>query len=154
MIKKRRQNRLVIIAVAGAVLAIAVALTMTALNDQIAFFKSPTDIANQAVAQGTKLRIGGMVKVGSCIQIDETITFIVTDFENELSATHTGLRPDLFREGQGVVMDGVINEDGVFVAEQILAKHDENYMPAEVIEAMKGKMVVLTPSPDAKGDCA
>ncbi|GGB63201.1 cytochrome c-type biogenesis protein CcmE [Roseibium aquae] len=136
----RKQRRLTIIGGAGAVLAAALALIMVALNDQIVFFQSPTDIAQEAVPHGQRIRLGGLVEAGTIERHENaTVYFRVTDTENTVTVTYTGILPDLFREGQGVVTEGVIRPDGVFEADTVLAKHDENYIPVEVAEALKDK---------------
>lgn len=136
---KRKQNRIIIIASAGAVLAAAVGLSLYALNDQIVFFKSPSDIVTQGLAPGQRVRIGGLVKDGSWMQNGTSHVFTVTDTAQDLQISYTGILPDLFREGQGVVLDGALDDGGRFVADTVLAKHDENYMPAEVAEALKAQ---------------
>jgi cytochrome c-type biogenesis protein CcmE len=135
----RKRNRIIIIAAGGLVLAGAAGLSLYALNDQIVFFKSPSDIAAEGLAPGTRVRIGGLVKDGSWTQDGTSHSFAVTDTAEELTVSYTGILPDLFREGQGVVLDGAIGPDGRFVADTVLAKHDENYMPAEVAEALKAQ---------------
>lgn len=134
----RKQRRLTMIGAAGAVLALAFGLVLTALNDQIVFFQSPTDIARQAIPAGQRVRLGGLVEDGSVVRSDDArVSFRVTDMENTVAVTYKGILPDLFREGQGVVTEGVVGADGVFVADSVLAKHDENYIPKEVAEALK-----------------
>lgn len=150
-IRQKRRNRLVIIGVAGAVLASAVALVTVALNDQIVFFKSPSDIAAEGLEPGVRVRIGGLVKEGSCITDGTISTFVVTDFDADVEVQHTGILPDLFREGQGVVLTGARDVSGTFVAQEVLAKHDENYIPVEVAEAMKDKGVWQTENPPSVG---
>jgi cytochrome c-type biogenesis protein CcmE len=135
----RKRNRIIIIAAAGVVLAGAAGLSLYALNDQIVFFKSPSDIASEGLAPGTRVRIGGLVKEGSWTQDGTSHVFAVTDTAQELVVAYTGILPDLFREGQGVVLDGALTPEGRFVADTVLAKHDENYMPAEVAEALKAQ---------------
>lgn len=138
----RKQRRLTMIGVAGAVLAAAVGLILVALSDQIVFFQSPTDIAKQDVPYGQRIRLGGLVEEGTVVRADgANVRFSVTDTENVVAVSYTGILPDLFREGQGVVAEGIIDSDGVFVADNVLAKHDENYMPVEVAEALKDKGV-------------
>ena len=136
---KRKHRRLSVIVVAMLVLGGAVALVLTALEDNIVFFYSPTQVAEKAPAPGKRLRIGGLVKEQSFRRLDDGVTqaFVVTDLANELKVTYRGVLPDLFREGQGVVAEGTFNPEGVFMASEVLAKHDENYMPAEVTEALK-----------------
>jgi cytochrome c-type biogenesis protein CcmE len=133
----RKQKRLAVIGGLGAVLALAATLIFLALRDQIVFFYSPSEVKERAVAAGTPIRLGGLVKDGSWVQAGETNDFVVTDGETEMPVRFVGLLPDLFRDGQGVVAEGEIGADGVFAASNVLAKHDENYMPKEVVEALK-----------------
>jgi len=134
----RKQRRLMFIGSAGAVLAVALGLILFALNDQIVFFQSPSDIATQTVPAGQRIRLGGLVEEGSVVRSDNAeVSFRVTDMENTVAVTYKGILPDLFREGQGVVTEGIIDPNGVFVADSVLAKHDENYVPKEVAEALK-----------------
>lgn len=134
----RKQRRLTLIGSAGAVLAIALGLILFALNDQIVFFQSPTDITEKTIPAGQRIRLGGLVEEGSVETSDNAqVSFRVTDMANAVAVTYKGILPDLFREGQGVVTEGIIGPDGVFVADSVLAKHDENYMPKEVAEALK-----------------
>ncbi|WP_150525000.1 cytochrome c maturation protein CcmE [Roseibium sediminis] len=134
----RKQRRLTMIGTAGAVLAVALGLVLFALNDQIVFFQSPTDITEKQIPQGQRIRLGGLVEDGSLERFDDArVKFRVTDTANTIAVTYTGILPDLFREGQGVVTEGVIGADGVFVADNVLAKHDENYIPKEVADALK-----------------
>lgn len=139
MAMTRKQRRLVLIAVAGSVLAVAVGLTLYGLSGQIALFKTPTEIAEGTVEPGRRLRIGGLVKEGSVVKENggATVSFAVTDTVNDVAVTYTGLLPDLFREGQGVVAEGALGPDGRFAADTVLAKHDEKYMPKEVADALK-----------------
>jgi cytochrome c-type biogenesis protein CcmE len=138
----RKQRRLTMIASAGAVLALAAALVLVALRDQIVFFYSPTEIAEKGIAPGTRFRLGGLVAQGSIARAaDGSVRFAVTDTANEVGVDFRGILPDLFREGQGVVAEGVLNADGRFSADNVLAKHDENYMPKEVVEALKAQGV-------------
>jgi cytochrome c-type biogenesis protein CcmE len=134
----RRGRRLSLIAVSLAVVGLAVAIALYALNDSIVFFYSPTEAVQKAVQPGARLRVGGLVKDGSVIKLPgENVSFVVTDGANELKVAYQGLLPDLFREGQGVVAEGVLEAPGEMRAETILAKHDERYMPREVVEALK-----------------
>jgi cytochrome c-type biogenesis protein CcmE len=134
----RKQRRLVLIAAAGLVLAGAVALILTQLNSSITFFKSPSEIVAEKVAPGTRLRIGGLVETGSVVKADgQRVDFKVTDGNGSLPVRFTGILPDLFREGQGVVAEGVLQGDGSFTADSVLARHDEKYMPREVADALK-----------------
>jgi len=134
----RKQRRLVLIGSALSVLAVAVALVLGALKDSIVFFNSPTDIAEKHIAAGTRIRLGGLVKEGSVQRSDNLqIRFEVTDGKNSIRVAYQGLLPDLFREGQGVVTEGALDGAGLFKADSVLAKHDENYMPKEVADALK-----------------
>jgi cytochrome c-type biogenesis protein CcmE len=134
----RKGKRLTLIFGALAVLGLAAGLIMFALRDNIVFFYTPTQLAEKHPATGARLRIGGLVKQGSLVKGDgRDVSFVITDNEKELATTYTGLLPDLFREGQGVVADGVLASDGKFRADSVLAKHDERYMPRDVAEALK-----------------
>ena len=138
----RKQKRLAWIGAIGAVLAVAVVLVMTALRDEIVFFYTPTEIISKGKAQsGQRIRLGGLVKEGSVVREGETISFAVTDTEYDINVRYAGIVPDLFREGQGVVTEGIVGADGTFTADSVLAKHDENYVPKEVAEALKEKGV-------------
>lgn len=133
----RKSRRLGLIALSGALLCIAAALVLAALEEGIAFFSTPTDIASGAVADGQRLRIGGLVEAGSVTRGDDArVTFTVTDRVNGVPVIFTGLLPDLFREGQGVVAEGRLMS-GVFQADEVLARHDETYVPKEVADALK-----------------
>jgi cytochrome c-type biogenesis protein CcmE len=136
----RKQRRLSLIAAAGAVLAVAVALMLVAFEDTIVFFNSPTDIAEQGLEPGQRVRLGGLVADGSIVRGEGTaVQFVVTDTANEITVAYAGLLPDLFREGQGVVAEGTLDGNGLFLADTILARHDENYMPREVADALKAQ---------------
>ena len=135
----RKQKRLAVIGGLAVVLAIATALVLTALREQIVFFYSPSDIAAREVAAGQPIRLGGLVKEGSWTRQGQENTFVVTDGGMEIIATYVGILPDLFREGQGVVAEGSITPEGGFVASNVLAKHDENYIPKEVADALKAQ---------------
>jgi cytochrome c-type biogenesis protein CcmE len=133
----RKQRRLILIGSCLGVLAIAAVLVLSALSDSIVFFNSPTDIAEKKIAPGTRIRVGGLVKPGSVQRGDNlNIRFEVTDGKNDVLVRYQGLVPDLFREGQGVVTEGKL-EAGGMVADMVLAKHDERYMPREVADALK-----------------
>ena len=135
----RKQKRLAVIAGLALILAIATALVLTALRDQIVFFYAPSDISARDVAPGQAIRLGGLVKDGSWVRQGQDNTFVVTDGGTEITAHYRGILPDLFREGQGVVAEGSIGPDGRFAATNVLAKHDENYVPKEVVEALKAQ---------------
>ena len=134
----RKGRRLALIAVALGVAAAAVGLALYALNDNIVFFYSPSDILQKNVQAGARLRIGGLVEAGSVFKsTGDKLDFSITDGANQIKVSYEGLPPDLFREGQGVVAEGVLEAPGRLRAETILAKHDERYMPREVVEALK-----------------
>ena len=125
-----------------ATLALAAALVLTALRQQIVFFNTPTDLKAGTHAPGTRIRLGGLVENGTWAKGAGTHQeFLVTDTENNVKVTYEGILPDLFREGQGVVAEGTFGADGIFAADTVLAKHDENYMPKEVADALKEKGV-------------
>ena len=134
----RKQRRLVLIGGCGVVLAVAVGLVLNAMSGSIALFRSPTQIAKQHLAPGTRVRIGGLVEKGSIKRGgDLRIRFKVTDGKRDILVHYQGIVPDLFREGQGVVAEGRIGPGDTLDADTILAKHDERYMPREVVEALK-----------------
>jgi cytochrome c-type biogenesis protein CcmE len=134
----RKGKRLVLIGGALAILAVAVGLVLFALRDNIVFFYTPSELAQKQLAPGARLRIGGLVKEGSVTRGDNrNVAFAVTDRTSDLRVSYTGLLPDLFREGQGVVVDGTLGPDGAFRADSVLAKHDERYMPRDVADALK-----------------
>lgn len=134
----RKQRRLVLIGASLSVLGLAAALVLFALRDSIVFFNSPTDVAEKRIAAGTRIRLGGLVKEGSLVRGDNlSVRFEVTDGNRSIPVAYTGILPDLFRENQGVVTEGVIEASGVFKADNVLAKHDETYMPREVADALK-----------------
>lgn len=134
----RKQRRLTLIGIAGCILAAALGLVLYAMNDTIVFFNSPADIQAKSVQPGTRIRLGGLVKEGSVQRgSDQQISFEVMDAESAIKVQYTGLLPDLFREGQGVVTEGVLVSPTLFRADSVLAKHDENYMPREVADTLK-----------------
>ena len=134
----RRGRRLSLIAAALAVVGVAAGLSLYALSDSIVFFYSPAAVAQKAVEPGARMRIGGMVKTGSVVKsADQNVAFVLTDGAHDLKVAYQGLLPDLFREGQGVVAEGVLAAPGQIRADTILAKHDERYMPREVVDALK-----------------
>jgi cytochrome c-type biogenesis protein CcmE len=134
----RKGRRLALIAVALCVVAAAAALVLYALNDNIVFFYSPSEILQKNVQTGARLRVGGLVLPGSVVKSEgEMLDFSITDGANQIKVSYQGLPPDLFREGQGVVAEGMLEASGHLRAETILAKHDERYMPREVVDALK-----------------
>jgi len=137
----RKQKRLLVIAGLGLVLALAAGLIMMALRDQIVFFFSPTELAERPELAGEPVRIGGLVADGSFTREGEINRFTVTDGRTGIEVTFAGILPDLFREGQGVVAEGSLAEGGGFEASNVLAKHDENYIPREVEQSLKDQGV-------------
>jgi cytochrome c-type biogenesis protein CcmE len=138
----RKQKRALIIGSGLGTLALAAGLVLFALRQEIVFFNTPTDLKSGVHAPGTRIRLGGLVENGSWKKADGARNnFIVTDTESTVSVVYVGILPDLFREGQGVVAEGTFGQDGVFTADSVLAKHDENYMPKEVADALKEKGV-------------
>jgi cytochrome c-type biogenesis protein CcmE len=134
----RRSRRLGLVGAALAVMGVAAGIALYALRDNIVFFYSPTEVVERALHPGARLRVGGLVKADSLVKSSgENIAFVVTDGANDLKVAYQGLLPDLFREGQGVVAEGVLERPGQLRAETILAKHDERYMPREVVNALK-----------------
>jgi cytochrome c-type biogenesis protein CcmE len=137
MMKPHRQKKLAILLFISAGLAIAIGLSLYALSTNIDLFFTPSQVAEGEVTEGQRIRIGGMVKEGSVMHATDSlqVSFITTDFSNDLIVQYQGILPDLFREGQGVVAEGMV-AGGVFQASRVLAKHDENYMSVEVKAAM------------------
>ncbi len=134
---KRKHKRLTFVFVAMVLLGAAAALALNAFRDNIVFFYSPTELAEKNIADGRRIRIGGLVEEGSLEKKpDAVVVFRLTDLNTAIPVRYKGLLPDLFREGQGVVAEGRL-EKGEFRADEVLAKHDENYMPPEVADALK-----------------
>jgi cytochrome c-type biogenesis protein CcmE len=135
----RKRQRLLLVVVALILVGGATGLVMLALSDSVAFFVTPTDIATSQVEVDRRFRLGGLVVPGSIERSGEdgTIAFALTDQAHQVRVRYRGLLPDLFREGQGIVAQGHLAGDGVFIASEVLAKHDENYMPPEVADALK-----------------
>jgi cytochrome c-type biogenesis protein CcmE len=132
-----KRKRLWLLVGSLAVLGVAVTLVLNALNDNLVFFYSPSQIAEKHVAPERRFRLGGLVEAGSVKKNGQEVRFTITDTHKTVPVVYRGLLPDLFREGQGVVAEGALGPDGVFVAREVLAKHDENYMPPEVAKAIK-----------------
>ncbi|HEY8160910.1 MAG: cytochrome c maturation protein CcmE [Methylocystis sp.] len=133
----RKGKRLTLIFGALTALGLAAGLMLFALRDNIVFFYTPSELAQKQVAPGARLRIGGLVKEGSVVRNGKDVAFTVTDKTKDLGVAYTGLLPDLFREGQGVVVDGLLQPDGKFKADSVLAKHDERYMPRDLADKLK-----------------
>ena len=134
---KPKHRRLFVVVLALAVLGAATGLVLNAFEDNLVFFYSPSDLTQKPVPEGQAIRVGGLVEEGSVVKSGLDVSFAITDGAKSVHATYHGVLPDLFREGQGVVTRGVLLPDGKFKAEEVLAKHDENYMPPEVVEALK-----------------
>ncbi|MDX2204590.1 MAG: cytochrome c maturation protein CcmE [Hyphomicrobiaceae bacterium] len=134
----RKQRRSVLIVGGVGILAVAVFLVMLALKDTIVFFHSPREVVEKQIGPGKRIRLGGLVEQGSVKRgTGLAVEFAITDTTRAIPVRYTGVLPDLFREGQGVVAEGRLDAAGVFLADTILAKHDENYMPPEVAAALK-----------------
>ncbi|HSB59938.1 MAG TPA: cytochrome c maturation protein CcmE [Methyloceanibacter sp.] len=134
----RKQRRAVLIGTSLGVLALAVGLVLVAMRDSIVFFYTPSEVAEKHLDMGQRFRLGGLVEDGSLKRGEgTTVSFIITDKRATLPVTYTGVLPDLFREGQGVVAEGALTSGGVFHADSVLAKHDEKYMPPEVAKKLK-----------------
>ena len=121
------------------ILSLSTFLILKSLEENVVYFKSPTEVKNLAEIEKKKIRIGGMVKKESILVEEKELNFIVTDFKNEINVIYSGAIPNLFSEGKGVVAEGFLKDRNLFLATKILAKHDENYMPPEVKEALKEK---------------
>ncbi|MCB1383275.1 MAG: cytochrome c maturation protein CcmE [Notoacmeibacter sp.] len=138
----RKQKRLGIIIGAAAFLGLATAMVLVALNQKIVFFVTPSDLTGIEAQAGQRMRLGGLVEKGTVERGEGTkVSFSVTDSIKSVKVTYDGILPDLFREGQGVVTEGMLDAGGTFVADTVLAKHDENYMPKEVADSLKEKGV-------------
>lgn len=134
---KPKHRRLILVGLSLGALAIAAFMILRALNENLVFFYSPTMVAEKKPAPDLRLRVGGLVEPGSVEKSAGQASFRLTDGAHTIKVVYAGALPDLFREGQGIVADGVLNKEGVFRASEVLAKHDENYMPPEVAEALK-----------------
>ena len=137
---KARHKRFLVIAAGLAVLALAAMFVLNAFRSNLVFFFTPTQVANGEAPHNQTMRIGGMVKDGSLLRDGTHVAFVVTDTDQEVRVTYQGMLPDLFKEGRGVVAQGRINASGEFEASEVLAKHDENYMPPEAQHAMDQAM--------------
>ncbi|MBT3401934.1 MAG: cytochrome c maturation protein CcmE [Rhodospirillaceae bacterium] len=134
---KRKHRRLLVVAVSLGLLGSAAALVLNAVEDSLVFFYTPSDLAERPAPPADLFRLGGLVEEGSVRTEGATTFFVVTDLNRTILASYTGVLPDLFREGQGVVAEGTIGADGRFTAREVLAKHDETYMPKEVADALR-----------------
>jgi cytochrome c-type biogenesis protein CcmE len=135
-LKTRHKRAAIVVGVLVAVGA-AAALVLNAFNSNLVFFYTPSQVASKEAPQGKTFRIGGLVNAGSVVREGVTVRFVVTDTVNTVPVRFEGVLPDLFKEGKGVVAQGQLGADGVFAAREVLAKHDENYMPPEAADAMQ-----------------
>jgi cytochrome c-type biogenesis protein CcmE len=142
MTMTRKQKRLSVIGGAMVFLGLATAMTFYALGQKASYFYMPADLQNATVSPGQRIRLGGLVENGTVVRGQGTsVTFAVTDHDKSVKVTYTGILPDLFREGQGIIAEGSLGPEGVFIADSVLAKHDESYMPKEVADSLKSKGV-------------
>ena len=134
----RKQKRFTVIFGALALLGVAVALVLTALSDQVTFFRTPSELLAAPEENSGRVRLGGLVEMGSVANAESSgVEFAVEDANDRILVRYSGILPDLFREGQGVVAEGQLQQDGTFLADTVLAKHDETYMPKEVADRLK-----------------
>ncbi|MCB1517199.1 MAG: cytochrome c maturation protein CcmE [Hyphomicrobiaceae bacterium] len=133
----RKQKRLALILGLLLVLGLATALILNALRNEIVFFFSPSELIERGDIAGQSIRVGGLVEDGTWVKNGQDNTFTITDGDKELKIAFVGILPDLFREGQGVIAEGKLGSDGTFVATNVLAKHDENYIPKEIEQTLK-----------------
>lgn len=134
---KRKHRRLMVVGVSMGLLGAAAVLVLSAVEDSLVFFYTPSQLAERGTPDSDRFRLGGLVEEGSVRREGATTWFAITDLGRTVPAQYTGVLPDLFREGQGVVAEGSLGSDGLFVASEVLAKHDENYMPKEVADSLK-----------------
>jgi cytochrome c-type biogenesis protein CcmE len=147
----RKQRRAVFIVLSVGVLTLAVLLVAVALRDTIVFFHTPRDVAQKNIPAGKRIRLGGLVAEGSLKRgAGTTVEFAIADTVRTITVSYTGILPDLFREGQGVVAEGRLDVSGRFLADTVLAKHDENYMPPDVAKALKEQGMWKDPGKPAK----
>jgi cytochrome c-type biogenesis protein CcmE len=152
MALSRKRKRGALIVGGLGILGVAAGLVLYALSDTITFFYTPSDVVEKNVEPGTRMRLGGLVADGSVIRGQgKEVGFTVTDTDKEIKVSYVGILPDLFREGQGVIAEGVLEPGGQFKADTVLAKHDENYMPREVADALKAKGVWKDGQPMPQG---
>lgn len=135
----RKARRLLLVAIALGVFALGVTLCLVALSDNIVYFYTPTDIVTKAIKPGQKIRAGGLVKPGGVHALGKSVDFAIMDTSHELAVSFSGLLPDLFKEGQGVVVEGVYGANNTLVATSVLAKHDERYLPKQLADSLKSQ---------------
>ena len=149
LIHPKRRKKLILILALLIGTGVIVGLVLYALSQNINLFFSPSDMAQGKAPAHQRIRAGGMVREGSLVRASDSLTvrFVITDFAEDVEVEYTGILPDLFREGQGIVAQGKLNDDGVFLADEVLAKHDEKYMPPEVTQALNDAQAAsLTPA--------
>ena len=139
MYGKKVKLRILFVSLLLVFLILSIFLILKSLEENVVYFLSPTEISNLNEIRNNKIRIGGMVKDQSITINSENISFVITDFKNEINVSYSGTVPNLFQEGKGVVAEGFLKDKSFLIADKILAKHDENYMPPEVKEALEGK---------------
>lgn len=134
-----RKRRLIAVLLILAGVGIAATIASYSLQQNLLYFQSPSDLAQQPIPPGRQFRLGGLVKPGTVNRVDDSLAtrFVVTDGPKDITVEYVGILPDLFREGQGVIARGALDDSGIFAASEVLAKHDENYMPPEVAEALE-----------------
>jgi cytochrome c-type biogenesis protein CcmE len=143
-----RKRRLIAVLLILAGVSIAATIAFYSLQQNLLYFQSPSDLAQQPIPPGRQFRLGGLVKPGTVNRVEDSLAtrFVVTDGPQEVTVEYVGILPDLFREGQGVIARGTLGENGVFAASEVLAKHDENYMPPEVADALEASGHVMPAS--------
>ena len=139
MYGKKVKLRILFVSLLLISVALSIYLILKSLEENVVYFLSPTEIRNLVEIENKKIRVGGMVKENSIVIDSENVNFIITDFKNEINVNYSGPVPNLFEEGKGVVAEGFLKDQSFLIAEKILAKHDENYMPPEVAESLKDK---------------
>jgi len=142
-VKPHRQKKLAVILFIAAGLSVGIGLTLYALRQNLNMFFTPTEVAAGGIPPDREIRVGGMVKEGSVVHADDSleVRFIATDYAKDVSIHYEGILPDLFREGQGIVVEGLVDQNGILQASRVLAKHDENYMSPEVKAALDAAQV-------------
>lgn len=145
-----RKRRLIAVLLILAGVSLAAAIASYSLQQNLLYFQSPSDLAEQPIPAGRQFRLGGLVKPGTVNRVEDSLAtrFVVTDGPKDVTVEYVGILPDLFREGQGVIARGELDENGVFAASEVLAKHDENYMPPEVADALEKSGHLMTEDGD------
>ena len=139
MYGKKVKLRILFISLLLISVVLSIYLILKSLEENVVYFLSPTEIKSLVQIENKKIRVGGMVKDNSIVINSENVNFVITDFKNEINVSYSGSVPNLFEEGKGVVAEGFLKDQSFLIAEKILAKHDENYMPPEVAESLKDK---------------